>query len=56
MTSTPPLRDARFVLTHLVELEALAELEGLEPVTPDRVEAILDEAGKLASEVMAPLN
>ena len=56
MTYTPPLRDARFVLTHLVELEALAELEGLEPVTPDLVEAILDEAGKLASEVMAPLN
>ncbi len=56
MTYTPPLRDARFVLTHLVDFEALAELEGLEPVTPDLVEAILDEAGKLASEVMAPLN
>jgi len=56
MTYTPPLRDARFVLNHVVDLEALANLEGLEPATPDLVDAILEEAGKLASEVMAPLN
>jgi alkylation response protein AidB-like acyl-CoA dehydrogenase len=56
MTYTPPLRDARFVLNHVVDLEALSNLEGLEPATPDLVDAILEEAGKLASEVMAPLN
>ncbi len=57
MTSyTPPLRDMRFVLDNVVGLEALSHLDGFEAVTPDLVEAILSEAGRLASEVMAPLN
>ena len=57
MTSyTPPLRDMRFVLNNIVDLDALSRLEGFEAVTPDLVDAILDEGGKLAAEVMAPLN
>ena len=53
---TPPVRDLRFVLRHLVDLEALSALEGIEAPAPDLVEAILEEAGKLAGEVFAPLN
>ncbi|HXP29667.1 MAG TPA: acyl-CoA dehydrogenase [Stellaceae bacterium] len=50
-----PLADMRFVLE---EIAALPELErlGFEQATPDVVEAVLAEAGKLASEVLAPLN
>ena len=50
-----PLADMRFVLE---EIAALPELErlGYEHATPDVVEAVLEEAGKLASEVLAPLN
>jgi len=43
---TPPLRDVRFVLTRLLELDVDAEL----------VDAILEEAGRFAAEVIAPLN
>ncbi len=53
---TAPVRDLRFVLRHLVDMEALSALEGIEAPTPDLVEAILEEAGKLAGEVFAPLN
>ena len=57
MTSySPPLRDMRFVLDNIVDIEALSRLEGFETLTPDVVGAILEEAAKLASEVMAPLN
>src|SRR5690606_8001223 len=49
MTSyTPPLRDVRFVLTRLLDLES--EVDG------DLIDAILTEAGRFAAEVVAPLN
>ena len=44
----PPLRDVRFVLTRLLDLES--EVDG------DLVEAILAEAGRFAAEINAPLN
>ncbi len=57
MTSySPPLRDMRFVLDNIVDIETLSRLEGFEALTPDVVGAILEEAAKLAAEVMAPLN
>jgi alkylation response protein AidB-like acyl-CoA dehydrogenase len=43
---TPPLRDVRFVLSQLLELE----------VDPELVDAILEEAGRFAAQVIAPLN
>jgi alkylation response protein AidB-like acyl-CoA dehydrogenase len=43
---TPPLCDVRFVLNRLLELE----------VDPELVDAILEEAGRFAAEVIAPLN
>jgi 3-(methylthio)propanoyl-CoA dehydrogenase len=53
---TAPLRDMMFVLNDLAGLSKVAELPGFEDAGPDTAEAILDEAGKLASQVLAPLN
>src|SRR2546421_921837 len=46
----------RFVIKHLVGLDQVNTLPGWEEVTDDVVDAILEEAGKLASEVLSPLN
>jgi len=51
-----PLQDMQFVMTSLAGLEHLAALPGYEEVTPDLAEAVLEEAAKLAGEVLAPLN
>ncbi len=51
-----PLKDMQFVLQELCQLEQLSRLPGCEEATPDLVEAILQEGGKFASEVLAPLN
>jgi alkylation response protein AidB-like acyl-CoA dehydrogenase len=52
----PPIKDMQFVLKHVVGLDQVNELPGWEEVTPDVVDAILEEAGKLATEVLSPLN
>src|SRR5690348_15111510 len=46
----------QFVMKHLVGLDQVNTLPGWEEVTEDVVDAILEEAGKLASEVLSPLN
>lgn len=51
-----PLRDMRFVLDELLQVEYYADLPGFAEATPDVVAAILEEAAKLASEVLMPLN
>ena len=57
MTSyAAPLAEMRFVLNDLVGLSEIAALPGCEDASPDLVDAILEEAGKLASGVIAPLN
>src|ERR1700722_10006882 len=55
-TYMAPLRDMRFVMTELAGLGELSSLPGFEEVTPELAEAVLDEAAKLATEVLAPLN
>ena len=56
MSYTAPIRDMEFVLTELADLAGIAGLPGYEQATPDLVSAVLEEAGKLAAEVLAPLN
>ncbi len=51
-----PVRDIRFTLDHVVDFPAVTALEPFAEVTPDLVDAILNEAGRFASEVMAPSN
>lgn len=53
---TAPIRDMHFVLQNLCALEELAQLPGLEEVTPDLVAAVIEEASRLTGEVLAPLN
>ncbi|HXS52915.1 MAG TPA: acyl-CoA dehydrogenase [Usitatibacter sp.] len=51
-----PLKDMQFVMKRVVGLDQVNTLPGWEEVTEDVVDAILEEAGKLASEVLSPLN
>ncbi len=52
-----PLRDIRFAMNELLDFEShYASLNGCEEVTPDLVDAILEEGGKFASQVLSPLN
>ena len=51
-----PLRDMRFVMRELAGLDEITRLPGNEDVTPDLVDAILEEADKFAAGVLAPLN
>jgi alkylation response protein AidB-like acyl-CoA dehydrogenase len=52
----PPLRDIRFALDSLAGLPEIAALPGYEEATPDLTDSILEEAAKIASAVIAPLN
>jgi 3-(methylthio)propanoyl-CoA dehydrogenase len=51
-----PLADIRFALTQIAGLENVLSLDGFEDLTPDLIDAVLDEAGKFASGVLAPLS
>ncbi len=51
-----PTRDTRFVINELLDIESFGNLPGFEAATPDMVDAIVEEAGKFAAEVLAPLN
>jgi alkylation response protein AidB-like acyl-CoA dehydrogenase len=51
-----PVRDIRFILNHVVGFPAVAALPRHAESTPDMVEAILTEAGRIATDILAPLN
>ena len=51
-----PVKDMQFVIEELADLAALNALPVFQDATPDLVEAVLEQAGVLASEVFAPLN
>ena len=51
-----PIDDMKFVLNELLGTETLTALPGFEEATPDLVDAVLTEAGKLCEEVLLPLN
>ena len=50
-----PVADFQFLLDHVVGFEAVPATEKFAEATADTVTAILTEAGKLADEVIAPL-
>lgn len=56
MTYQSPLRDMRFILEQVVDLEAVAQLPGMEEFNAELAWAVLDEAAKFATGVLAPLN
>jgi len=56
MTYAPPLQDYRFALKELANLDEILALPGFDEVTPDLVEAILEENARFHTEVIAPLN
>ncbi|MCR9255347.1 MAG: acyl-CoA dehydrogenase [Alphaproteobacteria bacterium] len=51
-----PLQDMRFVMQNIAGLDQVAALPGYEMAERDLVDQILEEANKLASDVLAPLN
>ena len=56
MTSyTAPTKDLQFVLQDVLQAST-AKIGGYEELSPDFTAAVLEEAGKIASEVLAPVN
>ena len=55
-TYKAPTRDTRFVVNELLRLESYGNLPGFENASPDMTDAVIEEAGKFTSEVLAPLN
>lgn len=51
-----PLRDMQFILNSIAGLTEIAALPQCEEASPDLVSAVLEEAGKFAAGVLAPLN
>jgi alkylation response protein AidB-like acyl-CoA dehydrogenase len=51
-----PVADMRFALNDVIGIAEIARLPGYKEATADLVDAVLDEAAKLAGEVIGPLN
>ena len=52
----PPLRDYRFILHEALKIQDETAIAGYSDLTEDFTGAVLDEAGKIARDVLAPLN
>jgi alkylation response protein AidB-like acyl-CoA dehydrogenase len=52
----PPIRDMRFILEELLGIASHSDLPGFGDLGSETLEAILDGAGRFASEVLRPLN
>ncbi|SES72191.1 acyl-CoA dehydrogenase C-terminal domain-containing protein [Oceanicella actignis] len=55
-TYTPPIRDMLFAMHETLKIHEAAGVAGYEDMTEDFTSAILEEAGKIARDVLAPLN
>ncbi|MGE8140890.1 acyl-CoA dehydrogenase C-terminal domain-containing protein [Novosphingobium sp. NPDC080210] len=51
-----PTRDTRFVLNEVLRLEQYGNLPGFENTGADMVDTVVEECGKFAAEVLAPIN
>ena len=56
MSYSAPVGEMKFVIEHLAGIEEIFALPGVEALDADMLEAVLDEAGKFASNELAPLN
>ncbi|MCB1568855.1 MAG: acyl-CoA dehydrogenase N-terminal domain-containing protein, partial [Xanthomonadales bacterium] len=55
-TFNAPLDDIRFVLSELLDVPAIQALPGQSDTTIELIDAVLEEAGKFSTQVLAPLN
>ena len=54
---TPPLRDMKFVLHELIQVvNRLKELPRHADIDAATIDAVIEEGGKFAAEVLAPIN
>ena len=53
---TPPLRDIRFVMDHVADLEDIVSTERFGHVDTDTIHEVLAEVGRFMAEVVAPTN
>ncbi len=52
-----PIRDISFIYNDIIDIQShYAKLQDCEEVTPDLIDAILEEAGKFSSQVLQPIN
>jgi alkylation response protein AidB-like acyl-CoA dehydrogenase len=56
MAYRAPLTDFRFLFDHVVGFGQVAATDLFADATPDTVEAVLTEAGRISEQVLAPLN
>lgn len=51
-----PVDEMKFLFSHVLDMESIAQLPGYQEATPDMVDAILEEAARFYGEVLAPTN
>ena len=51
-----PLGDMKFVLEHMVNLDAIRQIDGYEHAEKDLVWSVLDEGARFVQDLVAPLN
>jgi 3-(methylthio)propanoyl-CoA dehydrogenase len=56
MSYAAPARDLRFALEEIAGIDGLKSSGAFADLSPDLIQAILEESGKLAADVLAPLN
>ncbi len=55
-TYVPPIKDLSFVINDVLQVGKYANLPGFADASEETIEAILEEGGKLAANVLHPLN
>ena len=56
MAYKAPVDDIRFILRHILPFDQIAATDRFAEATDETVDAILTEAGRMTTEVLAPLN
>ena len=56
MSYSAPIKLMRAMLQHAADIETLSNLDAFAEFDTDLMDAVLDEAGKLARDIVAPTN